>query len=114
MSGAEAIYSSATCCESNTLYKVTILTVCGGVGIGLKGSLPIGVTGWGVSTRKGCPRTRYYFKHENVFIFRSVNVQGDSRGPSAGIDVGVYGISTTWAFCSDTVISKKKIDDCCE
>ena len=45
MSGAEAIYSSATCCESNTLYKVTILTVCGGVGIGLKGSLPIGVTG---------------------------------------------------------------------
>jgi hypothetical protein len=99
--GAGTSYSSSTCCENNTLYKVKILTFCGGVGIGLKGSPPVGITAGGISSRSGCPHTRYYFKHETVFFLRSVNAQGDSQGPSAGIDAGIYGISTSWAFCSD-------------
>lgn len=110
--GGEASYSSSTCCENNAKYNVKILTVCGGVGIGVKGTPPVGITVGGISSRSGCPRTRYYFKHETVFLYRSVNVQGDSQGPSAGIDAGIYGISTAWVFCSDTVLSKKKVGCC--
>ena len=56
----------------------------------------------GVSSNSGCPQTRYYLKHENTFIARSVNFQLDSKMPSAGIDVGLYGIGTSWVFCSDS------------
>ena len=111
--GAEAFFSSSTCCENKTLYKVKILTVCGGAGIALSGTLPVGVTIAGVPPGEGCPRTRYYFKHETVFLCRSVNVQGDSQGLSAGIDIGIYGIGTVWVLCSDTVMSKTKIG-CCD
>jgi len=110
--GAEVSLSTSTCCERDTLYNVKILTVCGGAGIGLSGTFPVDVTAFSVSSRTGCPRTRYYFKHETVFLYRSVNVQGDSHGPSAGIGAGFYGISTTWVFCSDTVVSKKRIGCC--
>jgi len=110
--GAEGSFSSSTCCENRTLYKVKILTVCGGIGIGLSGTFPVGATVAGVSSRSGCPRTRFYFKHENVFVYRSVNIQGDSQGPSAGIDVGIFGISTAWVFCSDTVLSKTEMGCC--
>jgi len=110
--GAEASITNTKCCEGKEKYNVKVLTVCGGAGIGLSGTLPVGATAGGFSSRSGCPRTRYYFKHENVFLYRSVNVQGDVRGPAAGIDVGIYGISTVWVFCSDTVISKKRIGCC--
>jgi len=110
--GAEGSFSWTTCCENKTLYKVKTLTVCGGLGVGLSGTLPVGGTIAGISSGSGCPRTRFYFKHENVFIYHSVNVQGDSQGPSAGIDVGIYGIGTVWVFCSDTVLSKEKVGCC--
>jgi uncharacterized protein RhaS with RHS repeats len=111
--GADVSFNWTTCCENGTLFKVYTLTVCGGVGIGVKGTLPVGGTFDGVSSGSGCPRTRYYYKHQNDFLIRSVNVQGDSKGPSAGIDIGVFGIGTSWAFCSDTVMSRKKIG-CCD
>ena len=111
--GAEGSISWTTCCENKSLYKVKVLTVCGGLGVGVSGTLPIGGTIAGVSSRSGCPRTRYYFKHETVFLYRSVNVQADSQGPSAGVDVGIFGISTAWVFCSDTVLSKTKVG-CCD
>jgi len=111
--GAEAFFSSSTCCENKTLYRVKILTVCGGAGIGLSGTLPVGATFAGVPPSEGCPNTRYYFKHETVFLCRSVNVQGDRQRLSAGIDIGIYGIGTVWVLCSDTVISKTNIG-CCD
>ena len=111
--GADVSFNWTTCCENKTLFKVYTLTVCGGAGIGVKGALPVGATVGGVSSGSGCPRTRYYFKHQNDFLVRSVNVQGDSKGPSAGIDTGIFGIGTAWVFCSDTVVSKTKIG-CCD
>lgn len=111
--GAETTFSITNCCEKKNKFRVKILTVCGGVGIGISGTPPIGVTTGSVSSRTGCPRTRYYFKHDTALIYRSVYVQGDSKGPSAGIDGGIHGISTAWAFCSDTLISKEWIG-CCE
>ncbi len=111
--GAEISYGQSTCCEKDKKYNVKVLTVCGGVGIGVKGAIPVSVSASSISSRTGCPRTRYYFKHENTFILRSANVQGDSHGPSAGIDAGIYGIATIWVFCSDTVISKTDIG-CCD
>jgi len=111
--GGEMSVSSSICCENNTEYEVKIFTSCGGVGLGLKGGPPISSTVASFSSRVGCPRTRYYFKHENTFVARSVDVQGDSRGPSAGLNLGNYGISTAWVFCSDTVISKRKVG-CCD
>ena len=110
--GGEMSVASSTCCENNTKYEVKIFTSCGGVGLGLKGGPPLSSTAASFSSRVGCPRTRYYFKHENTFVFRSVDVQGDSGGPSAGVNLGNYGISTTWVFCSDTVFSKRKIGCC--
>jgi RHS repeat-associated protein len=110
--GAEATLSIHNCCEKSDAYEVTVLTVCGGLGIGLGGAFTPGGTVGGVSSRSGCPRTRYYFKHENVLIYHSVNVQADSQGPSAGADVGAYGLYTAWVFCSDTVISKEKVGCC--
>ncbi len=59
--GAEVSYSSSSCCENNTQYNIKVLTVCGGVGIGLEGDLPISIGVGGVSSRPGCPRTRYYY-----------------------------------------------------
>jgi RHS repeat-associated protein len=111
--GAEIFYSSSKCCEKGTLYEVEILTVCGGVGIGVSGTLPAAGKAGGVSSRSGCPTTRYYFKHQTDFLLRSVNVQGDKKGPSAGVDIGIYGISTAWSFCSDSVVMKKRLG-CCD
>ena len=45
---------------------------------------------------------------------RSVNVQGDTGGVSAGLDGGIYGIGTSWVYCSDTVLSKEKVSECCD
>jgi len=112
VAGAEASFTNSTCCENGNLYKVKILTICGGLGLGIRGATPIGAKIASVSSRVGCPQTRYYFKHEIVFLYRSVNVQGDIHGPSANIDVGIYGISAAWVFCSDTVISKTKVGCC--
>ena len=111
--GAETSFTVTNCCERKSKFRVKILTVCGGVGIGISGTPPIGITTGSVSSRTGCPRTRYYIKHDTALIYRSVYVQGDSKGPLAGIDAGIHGISTAWAFCSDTLLSKERIG-CCE
>ena len=110
--GAEISLCYTECCENNILYEFKLLTVCGGVGVGISGTLPIGASVAGVASVSECPRTRYYFKHENELLYHSVNIQGDSQGPSAGMELGVYGISTKWVFCSDTIISKKR-SGCC-
>jgi RHS repeat-associated protein len=112
LGSSEATLSIHNCCEKSDTYEVTVLTVCGGLGIGLGGAFTPGGTVGGVSSKSGCPRTRYYFKHENVLIYHSVNVQADGQGPSAGADVGAYGLYTAWVFCSDTVLSKEKVGCC--
>ena len=109
--GFEVSYSGSNCCENNTAYHVEIMTVCGGAGVGIEGDLPVSIGVGGISSQTGCPRTRYYYKHETVLLFRSVNFQYDGAA-SAGISGGIYGISTSWAFCSDTVMSKRKIGCC--
>jgi RHS repeat-associated protein len=111
--GAEVFYGHSTCCENNIQFRIKLLTVCGGAGAGVRGALPVSVTAGGVSSKTGCPRTRYYFKHETTFVYHAANVQGDSQGASAGIDAGIYGMATIWVFCSDTVISRTKIG-CCD
>jgi len=92
------------------------LTVCGGAGLAITGKIPFGISGAldGISSRIGCPSTRYYLKHEISFGYRSVDVQVDRRGFSSGVDFGPKGIGTVWVFCSDTVLSKKKIGKCCD
>jgi RHS repeat-associated protein len=113
--GAEFSYTNKTCCENDKKYDVSILTVCGGVGLAISGKIPFSPSSsaGGISSRTGCPKTRYYVKHENTLFFRSVNVQLDAGGASAGIDVGAYGIGTAWVFCSDTVLESKLLGTCC-
>ncbi len=113
--GAEFSYNVTICCEDDKKYKVKLLTVCGGVGLGISGKIPLGISTSldGISSRRGCPKTHYYFKHEISFVYRSIDVQFDRDGPSVGLDFGRKGIATVWAFCSDTVISKKLIGKCC-
>jgi hypothetical protein len=55
--GGEASFSSSTCCENKALYNVKMLTVCGGVGIGieLKGVPPIGISAGGISLKNWLP-----------------------------------------------------------
>jgi RHS repeat-associated protein len=121
--GGEFSYSETTCCENENKYLVKLFTSCGELGIGFLGKKPVKLKGTvgksssfnSISSTTGCPRTRYYVKHETTFGYRSVNVQlDDSLRPSAGIDVGIYGIGTSWVFCSDTVLSKKLINNCCK
>ena len=112
--GGEFTYKTTTCCENNASYEVKYYTVCGGVGIGAKGGLSqgavSGAAGFGsVSSDTGCPRTHTYLKHETTFVARSVNVQVNFDSvPSAGIDLGLFGIGTTWVVCGDVIISKTK------
>ena len=117
--GFEFAITTTTCCENNAEYLVKFVTVCGGAGISasggfsrgiLSGSIPFGSVSSGSG---GCPKTRYYLKHETTFGARSVNIQADKRGFSAGVDIGLYGIGTTWVFCSDTVIIKQVRSGCC-
>jgi RHS repeat-associated protein len=111
--GAEFSYSSTTCCEDGKLYKVKIVTACGGVGLAGKGKFSLSATISKITSRKGCPKTRYYFKHENSFGIRSTSIQFDKRNIMLGeINVGMKGLGTIWVFCSDTVISKTEIGCC--
>uniref|UniRef100_A0A831UGN7 RHS repeat protein n=1 Tax=Geobacter metallireducens TaxID=28232 RepID=A0A831UGN7_GEOME len=117
--GGEFTYNTATCCENNASYEVKYYTICGGAGIGAKGGLSkgdvSGTLGFGsVSSDEGCPRTHTYLKRETTFVARSVNVKVNFDSiPSAGIDLGLYGIGTTWVVCGDVVISKTKKSSCC-
>ncbi len=118
--GFEASFTQTLCCENDIEYLVEYLTICGGAGIGIKGGFAKGLLSGsmpmaGVSSNSGgCPQDRYYYKHETTLGIRSVNVQAGRKGVSAGADAGLFGIGTSWAFCSDTVLTKQRRSSCCK
>jgi len=113
--GGELSYNIVKCCENGSEYNVKVLTICGGIGVGITGKMLFGSSAsfGGISPGKSCPQTRYYFKHENSFGFRSIGIEVGRRGVTAGVDFGIKGVASIWVFCSDTVLSKKPTEKCC-
>jgi RHS repeat-associated protein len=116
--GMDMSYTETICCKNNSKYSVTYFTICGGVGAAVSiGKLPtpsVAPNG-SYSVKNNCPRNRTYYINQADKVLFSANVQIDNQGMNAGGSVGWSGgIGGKWAICGDTIISEKKISDCCD
>jgi RHS repeat-associated protein len=110
--GAEGTISTCRCCENGKKYRVSVLTVCSGIGFDMKfkGKLPKiakpspPIPGSVSSGESSCPPpVKYYLKSAIDLGPLEIATSGTSLNISAGLGIRIL------LFCSDTVISKQPV-----